>query len=132
MSAEAWVVECAGCKCVITCVAIDPQSEHGQPKRLIAPMPSAVLQCPCCDSPYRYTGADMTRGIPRRNPTCEQRRLRQQPAGGKLDGAVLIAATMVAAMRLRGEDVKPSPKVTATVADSIALARMVLARMERA
>jgi hypothetical protein len=131
MSAEAWVVECAACKCKITCVAIDPQGEHGNGKSLIAPMSSAVLQCPCCDSAYRYTGADMTRGIPRRNPACEKRRLQQQPAVGKLDGAVLIAATMVAAMRLRGEDVKPSPKVMATVSDSIALAKMVLARMER-
>jgi hypothetical protein len=34
-------------------------------------------------------------------------------------------------MRLRGEDVKPSPRVTATVADSIALPRIVLSRMER-
>lgn len=125
------MVECARCKCIITCVAIDPQDEHGKPKPIAPPMGSAVLQCPCCDGPYRYRAVDMRRGVPRRNPACEQRRMGQQPVGRKLDGAVLIAATIVAAMRLRGEDVKPSPKVTATVVDSIALARMVLARMER-
>jgi hypothetical protein len=130
MSATSWIVTCTACKCLITCCAIDPQAEHGRDLSPVPPLSSAVLQCPCCDGAYRYTGADMTRGVPRRNPSCEQRRLRQ-PAGGKLDGAVLIAATMVAAMRLRGEEVKSSPKVTATVADSIALARMVLARMER-
>jgi hypothetical protein len=68
----------------------------------------------------------MKRGTPKRNPTC-LRKAQRQP----LDGALLVAATMVAAMRLRGEPVTPSPKVVSVVSDSIALARMVLARMER-
>jgi hypothetical protein len=45
---------------------------------------------------------------------------------------VLIAATIVAAMRLRGEPIKSSPKVMASVSDSIQLAKMVLAKMEKA
>jgi integrase len=54
MSSEAWVVECTGCKCVITCFAIDPQLEHGQAKSG-PPYQSAVVTCPCCGSDYRYT-----------------------------------------------------------------------------
>jgi hypothetical protein len=47
------------------------------------------------------------------------------------NAAVLIAASIVAAIRLRGEPVKPSPKLTATIKDSVDLARMVLAEVER-
>jgi hypothetical protein len=38
---------------------------------------------------------------------------------------------MVAAIRLCGEEIKPSPKVMSVVADSIQLAKMVFTRMER-
>jgi hypothetical protein len=125
MSATAWVVECVTCKCVIVAFAIDPQGEHGS---LVPPSPphsSCVLQCLCCGSAARYTAEDMRRDSPKRNLVC----LRKQ--GKPLDGAVLIASTIVAAIRLRGEEVKPSPKVTAVVADSIQLTKMVLARMDR-
>jgi hypothetical protein len=48
-----------------------------------------------------------------------------------MDGAVVVAASIVAAIRLRGEPITPSPKVVATISDSVRLARMVLANMER-
>ena len=44
-------------------------------------------------------------------------------------GALLIAASLVAAIRLRGEPITRSPKVVATISDSIRLARMVLERI---
>ena len=44
----------------------------------------------------------------------------------QLKGALLVAATLVAAIRLRGEPINNSPKVIATIHDSIKLARMVL------
>jgi hypothetical protein len=44
---------------------------------------------------------------------------------------LLIAACIVAAIRLRGEPIQQSPKVVATVSDSIKLARMVLREIER-
>jgi hypothetical protein len=125
MSATAWVVECLACKCVIVAFAIDPQGEHGSLTTPSPPQDSCVLQCLCCGSAARYTAKHMSRDVPKRNPVC----LRKQ--GKPMDGAVLIASTIVAAIRLRGEEVKPSPKVTAVVADSIQLAKMVLARMER-
>jgi len=127
MSAEAWVVECTGCKCCIVCFAIDPQTEHGRSENP-PPQTSAVLSCPCCGSDYRYSGKDIVRGRPKRNPACIRKA--GQP-NGRMDGAVVVAASIVAAIRLRGEPINQSPKVVSTVADSIQLARMVVARIER-
>ena len=47
-------------------------------------------------------------------------------------GALLIAACIIAEIRLRGEPIRPSPKLTATVAESVALARTVLRELQRA
>ncbi len=44
----------------------------------------------------------------------------------RLKGALLVAATLTAAIRLRGEPINNSPKVMATIQDSIKLAQMVL------
>ena len=41
-------------------------------------------------------------------------------------GAVLIAACIIAAIRLRGEEIKPSPKLKHTIYESVQLAVMVL------
>lgn len=45
--------------------------------------------------------------------------------------ALLIAACIVAAIRLRGQEVRPSPKLTAVIKDSVMLARLVLAELLR-
>ena len=47
-------------------------------------------------------------------------------AEDKMKGALLVAATLVAAIRLRGEPITNTPKVIATILDSIKLARLVL------
>jgi hypothetical protein len=44
-------------------------------------------------------------------------------------GALLIAASIVAAIRLRGSPVDNSPKTIATIYDSVKLAKMVLQRI---
>ena len=44
-------------------------------------------------------------------------------------GALLIAASLIAVIRLRGEPITSSPKVVATISDSIKLARLVLQRI---
>jgi hypothetical protein len=46
-------------------------------------------------------------------------------------GALLIAASLVAAIRLRGEPIENSLKIQAAISDSIRLARLVLSRLER-
>ncbi len=50
----------------------------------------------------------------------------QQSADDRLRGALLVAATLTAAVRLRGEPINNSPRVIATIQDSIKLAQMVL------
>jgi hypothetical protein len=44
-------------------------------------------------------------------------------------GALLIAASLIAAIRLRGEPIAQSPKVVSIISDSLKLARMVLQRI---
>jgi hypothetical protein len=127
MSSEAWVVTCRGCKCIITCFAIDPQAEHARSEKSPTPQNSALVSCPCCGSDYRYSGKDIVRGTPRRNPLCQRK---QQP-NGKMDSAVVVAASIVAAIRLRGEPITQSPKVVATISDSVRLVRMIVANLER-
>jgi hypothetical protein len=48
----------------------------------------------------------------------------------KSKNALLIAASVIAAVRLAREEIKPSPKVIATINDSIRLAEMVLKQLE--
>lgn len=47
-------------------------------------------------------------------------------AEDRLQGALLVAATLAAAIRLRGEPIANTPKVISTIHDSVKLARMVL------
>ncbi len=47
------------------------------------------------------------------------------------NGALLIAASIIAAIRLRGQEVRPSPQLTAVIKDSVMLARLVLAELRR-
>jgi hypothetical protein len=120
---SAWVVKCKGCQCEITCFAIDPQSDHMQHAQA-PPRSSAIVDCPCCSDAFRYQGNEIQRGDARRNPACLTK---SRP----LDGALLVAATICASIRLQGQDLRPSPKLNAVVSDSVQLARKVLAKMDR-
>jgi len=91
------------------------------------PRTSALVTCSCCLQTYRYSGNQIARGTPAPNPQCARRTSKES----KTDGAVLVAASVVAAIRLRGAEVKPSPKLTATIKDSVELARLVLAELQR-
>lgn len=42
------------------------------------------------------------------------------------NGILVIAASIIAVIRLRGEPIKRSPKLVATIHDSVQLARMVM------
>jgi hypothetical protein len=46
------------------------------------------------------------------------------------NGALLIAASIAAAIRLRGEPITRSPKVISTVSESVQLARMVWEKVQ--
>jgi hypothetical protein len=47
----------------------------------------------------------------------------------KPNAAILIAASLIAAVRLNREEIKPSPIVYSKIADSIRLAEMIQARL---
>lgn len=85
---------------------------------------AALVTCSCCWTTYRYSEDQIARGTPKQNPACAGKR----PAG-KTDGALLVAASIVAAIRLRGQEVAPSPKLTATLKDSVQLAKLILAQL---
>ncbi len=44
--------------------------------------------------------------------------------------SLVIAASIIAVIRLRGEPIKPSPNLSATIHGSVQLARMVLEEVE--
>ena len=46
------------------------------------------------------------------------------------ENVTLVIAASLIAVRLRGEPIKPSPKLTATIAGSVQLARMIMAAVE--
>jgi hypothetical protein len=121
---SAWVVKCVDCHCIVNCFAIDPQEEHISGNKS-QPQKAAVVVCSCCLSSYRYSGEHIYRGVPSRSPKC--RRGKQE---GKFDGALLVASCLTAAIRLRGEEIKRTPKVVSTINDSVRLARMVLEEIE--
>jgi hypothetical protein len=44
---------------------------------------------------------------------------------------LVIAASIIAAVRLARDDIRPSPRVVSVVSDSVALARMILEKIIR-
>jgi hypothetical protein len=62
------------------------------------PRDSAQVACPCCWSAYRYATKDMRRGIPMPNEKCRSNRERP-----KANGALLVAASIVAAILVLAE-----------------------------
>lgn len=136
---EAWVVKCTNCGCTVNCRAVDPQLEHSQPdNREPRPGHAVVVSCSCCWSAYRYSPENIFKGSPHPNQACIARRAREkeknqspQQNGDRSKGALLIAASMIAAVRLHKEEIKSSPKVHSNIADSITLAEMILKRLER-
>lgn len=124
---ECWVVRCVGCGCAITCFATDPQAEHLKGPDSAPPYKGAVhVTCGCCMSVYRYLEDAIFRGRPRQTEQC-----RRSGRQTKSDGAMLVTAGTIAAIRLRGEPVQPSPKLKSVIADSISLARLVMAELQK-
>jgi hypothetical protein len=126
----AWVVRCKKCGCTINCRAIDPQAEHSQPDKADPPPRDAVIvTCSCCWAAYRYGPGEVFKGPPGPSTKCMDRarpglREEKQPSA-----VLLIAASLIAAVRLNREDIKPSPVVQSKIADSIRLAQMIQARL---
>jgi len=113
---SAWVVTCTGCGCTVTCQATDPQGEHTEPDRVEAARPreARVVTCSCCWQAYRYEAAHISKGEPKPSVRCAARR-QARNGQGKVDGALLVAASVVAAVRLNREEIQNSPKVQSAI-----------------
>jgi hypothetical protein len=131
---HAWVVRCKKCSCTITCRAVDPQTEHAEPdKSEPAPQHPVIVSCSCCWTAFRYSPTEVFKGQPSPSNTCSEHR-REEPGQvnqeeKRSNAAILIAASLIAAVRLNREEIRPSPSVTAKIADSIRLAEMIQARL---
>ncbi|SRR5579871_1064615 len=131
---QAWVVRCKKCSCTITCRAIDPQTEHSEPDKAEPPPSYAVVvACSCCWSAFRYASTEVFKGQPAPSNTCPERRSREanNKEEKKPNTALLVAASLIAAVRLHKEEVKSSPSVQSKIADSIRLAEMIQSRLQR-
>lgn len=127
----AWVVRCKKCGCTINCRAIDPQIEHSEPdKAEPPPRDSVIVSCACCWSAFRYASSEVFKGAPAPSNNCNHRdRPNRQDGTQRSEAVLLIAASLIAAVRLNREEIKSSPIVHAKIADSIRLAQMIQARL---
>ena len=130
----AWVVKCKKCGCTINCRAIDPQIEHSEPdKAEPPPQDTVIVTCSCCWAAYRYSPAEVSKGPPGPSSNCYDRgRPNSRPNNKeekKPNAVLLIAALLIAAVRLNREEIKSSPIVYSKIADSIRLAEMIQARI---
>jgi hypothetical protein len=127
---KAWVVKCKKCSCTITCRAIDPRAEHSRPDQA-EPLPgvSVIVSCSCCWASYRYSPAEIFKDSPSPSSSCYEGRKPAIKEEKKPNAVLLIAASLIAAVRLNREEIKPSPAVQSKIADSIRLAEMIQARL---
>jgi len=127
----AWVVTCKKCGCTINCRAIDPQNEHSEPdKAEPPPNDSVIVTCSCCWAAYRYSPAEVFKGAPGPSSSCYDAKKANSKEERKHNAVLLIAASVIAAVRLNREEIKSSPAVHSKIADSIRLAEMIQARLQ--
>jgi len=126
----AWVVKCKKCGCTINCRAIDPQTEHSQPDKADpAPHDSVIVTCSCCWAAYRYSPAEIFKAAPGPSSNCYDRKKPNNQEERRPNAVLLIAASLIAAVRLNREEIKSSPVVHSKIADSIRLAEMIQTRL---
>jgi hypothetical protein len=127
---SAWVVKCKKCGCTINCRAIDPQIEHSEPdKAEPPPQDTVIVTCSCCWAAYRYGPAEVFKGPPGPSSNCNRHGRPNNKEEKNPNAILLIAASLIAAVRLNREEIKSSPIVYSKIADSIRLAEMIQARL---
>ena len=127
---SAWIVECRACHCKITARALDPQGEHADPQHAEpAPRQTLTVTCSCCWAAYRYEPATFVKGSPRPNPSCAFHNRRHPSEANNDRKVILLAASLIAAVRLNRDEIKNTPIVQAKIGDSIQLARMIHSRL---
>ena len=141
---DAWVVKCTGCGCTVNAKAVDSQAEATEPgKAEPAPQTAMMVTCACCWECYRYSTQHVFKGMPQPNENCRHWKARlaaekngnSTQQGKEPSGAVVVAATLTAAMLLRQElndnEIKPVPRVVSKIDTSVRLAEMVLRHIKR-
>lgn len=127
---SAWVVNCKKCGCTVNCRAIDPQLEHSQPEKAeSAPRETLTVTCSCCWTAYRYSPAEIFKGPPGPSNKCYIRREPNNKVEKTPNSALLVAASLIAAVRLNREEIRSSPTVHSKIAESIRLAEMIQAKL---
>lgn len=131
---SAWVVRCKKCGCTVTCRAIDSQREHAEPEKAEPPPKDTVIvTCSCCWTAFRYSPNEVFKGPPTQGASCARDRTSSIPNNNKegknSNSVLLLAASLIAAVRLNREEIKSSPVVYSKIADSIRLAEMIQARL---
>ena len=134
----AWVVKCKKCGCTVNCRAIDSQLEHADPEKAEPPpQDTVIVTCSCCWAAYRYNPAEVSKGPPGPSKNCSANRSANNPSnannnkeGKSQNSVLLIAASLIAAVRLNRDEIKSSPSVYSKIADSIRLAEMIQARLK--
>src|SRR5205823_9841604 len=118
----AWVVKCKKCGCTPNCRAIDLHIEHSEPEKAEPPpLDTVIVTCSCCWAAYRYSPAEVFKGTPGPSSNCYDRgRPNNNKEEEKKPNAVLlIAASLIAAVRLNWDEIRSSPSVHSKIADSI-------------
>jgi hypothetical protein len=87
------------------------------------------VTCSCCWAAYRYGPTEIFKGPPSPNSNCHDRRRLKSNEEKKPNAVLLIAASLIAAVRLNREEIKSSPIVCSKIADSIRLAEMIQAKL---
>src|SRR5215472_9458537 len=113
---KAWVVTCKKCGCTINCRAIDPQGEHSQPDKADPPpQDSVIVTCSCCWTAFRYSPAEVFKDSPGPSTNCCDRGRPSIKEEKKPDSVILLAASLIAAVRLNREEIKLSPVVQSKI-----------------
>jgi len=127
---SAWVVKCKKCGCTINCGAIDPHIEHAEPdKAEPPPQDTVIVTCSCCWAAYRYSTAEVFKGPPGPSSNCYHHGRPNNKEEKKPNAVLLIAASLIAAVRLNREEIRSSPSIHSKIADSIRLAEMIQSRL---
>jgi hypothetical protein len=121
--------------------AIDSQTNPSLEKAEPAPSTAMMVTCACCWGCYRYSPHDAFKGRPQPNENCRYWKARLEVENGSAkerkepNGAVVVAATLTAAMLLREElknhEIKPVPRVISRIDTAVRLAEMVAQHIRR-
>src|SRR5262249_672835 len=93
------------------------------------PHDSVIVTCSCCWAAFRYSPAEIFKDSPGPSRNCFDRGKPTTKEEKKPNAVLLIAASLIAAVRLNREEIKPSPAVHSKIADRIGLAEMIEARL---